>query len=358
MGEKRDRQRKRVLFHPAHKLGQKEEMKMKNNWQFIVLGLLLMTLLLIFGCAEKKEKVFHVGILSGLDFFANTADGFKEKMTELGYIENENIVYDIQKTNFDMTAYENILKKFMNDKVDMIFVFPTEASQQAKLITKGTGIPVVFANAFTDDTGLVDTVRQPGGDITGVRWVGPDLALQRFEIMCELVPNAKRMLMPYQKGYPIVKSQLEALRQAFAAANITLIEIPAENAAELEIELQKYKRSVNSDTDVILLLCEPLGVTPDAFLVLSQFADEHKIPVGGAFMSIDGHESVFGLTPQGAPQGRQAAFLADKILRGTQAGTIPVVSTDGYFQLNYKAAQKLGLNVSERLLSRADEVIR
>lgn len=333
--------------------------QIRFNRQIVIVTLLLIAVCLILsGCGEKTQKVYRVGILSGLDFFADTTDGFKEKMTELGYVEGKNIVYDVQKTNFDMTAYKSTLKKFVDNKVDLIFVFPTEASQEAKAATEGTGIPVVFANANIEDTNLVNSVREPGGSITGVRWPGPDLALQRFEIMRELVPQAKRMWIPYQKGYPIVKSQLEALRPAFAAANITLIEVPATDATEFGAELQKQSESVNNATDVILIIPEPLCVTPDAFVVLGKFADEHKIPVGGALMSVEDYDSVFGLTPQSVSVGKQAAVLADKILRGIPAGSIPVVSAEGYFQLNYKAAQKLRLNVSEGLLARANEVIR
>src|SRR5262245_13677562 len=88
--------------------------------------ILFVIVLVIMGCsASAAPKVYRVGILSGLDFFADTADGFKAEMTKLGYIEGQNIVYDIQKTNFDPAAEEQILQKFVADKVDLIFVFPT-----------------------------------------------------------------------------------------------------------------------------------------------------------------------------------------------------------------------------------------
>jgi putative ABC transport system substrate-binding protein len=306
---------------------------------------------------SKPHKVYRVGVLSGLNYVVDITDGFKEKMTELGYVEGKDIVYDVQKTDVDMNAYKSILKKFVADKVDLIFVFPTEASMEAKTATQGTNIPVVFANAFTEDTSLVNSVREPGGNITGVRWDGPDLALQRFEIMKELVPQAKRMWVPYLKNYPIVKSQVEALHPAFAAAGLIMTEIPADNATELEAAL-KEQAQLTSSPDAILTIAEPFCVTPDSFKVMAKFADEHKIPLGGAFMSVGGYESVFGLMPQSVPQGKQAAFLADKILKGASAGTIPVVSAENYFQLNYKAAKKLGLNVPEGLLSRADKIIR
>ncbi|MFH1228834.1 MAG: ABC transporter substrate-binding protein [Candidatus Aenigmatarchaeota archaeon] len=330
---------------------------MKNT--FIVF--LLVAIVFLSGCTsqtQKTQKVYHVGILSGMDFFATTSDGFKEKMTELGYVEGKDIIYDVQKTEFDMIAYKKILQKFVADKVDLIFVFPTEASQEAKTATQGTGIPVVFANANIEDTGLVNSVREPGGNITGVRWPGPDLALQRFEIMHELVPQVKRMLIPYQRGYPIVPSELESIRPEAATAGITLLEIPADNATELEGELQIIDKTVNNDTDVILIIPEPLLVSPENFAVLGKFAYGHKIPIGGTLMKVGNYESLFGLTPQNIAVGRLAAPLADKILRGMPAGTIPVVSAEGFFQINYKLAQTLNLNVSEGLLRRANEIIR
>jgi putative ABC transport system substrate-binding protein len=332
-------------------------MKKKALIGLISIGLMLMVALS--GCIEEKtQKVYHIGILSGLDFFVTTADGFKEKMTELGYVEGKNIVYDLQKSNFDIAIYRSILNKFVADKVDLIFVFPTEASQEAKVVTNGTGIPVVFANAFIENTSIVNSVREPGGNITGVRWSGPDLALQRFEVMQVLVPQVKRMLIPYQRGYPIVRSQLEILHSVAATAGITLLEVPADNVTELEGELQEQGKSVNNNTDVVLIIAEPLCVTPVSFTVLCNFANEHKIPIGGAFMVVGSYESLFGITPQNIPVGKQAAYLADKILKGIPAGTIPVVTAESYFQINYKVAQQLGLNVSEGLLSMADEVIQ
>ena len=73
------------------------------------------------------SKVNHVGILNALDYFAPTIDGFKQKMTELGYVEGKNIVYDIQKAPAPV-GNQAILKKFVDDKVDLILSFPTEAS--------------------------------------------------------------------------------------------------------------------------------------------------------------------------------------------------------------------------------------
>jgi putative ABC transport system substrate-binding protein len=328
-----------------------------NRWTMLTL---LTVLALLFGgcCTKKEAKVYHVGVLSGLSFVADITDGFKAGMTELGYVEGENIVYDVQSTEFDMEAYRSILQKFVEDDVDLIFVFPTEATMEAKAATEGTDIPVVFSFALIEGMGIVDNVREPGGNITGVRYPGPDIAVKRFEIMRELVPDVTRMLIPYQKGYPIVEPQLEALRPAAKAAGVTLIEVPAADAAELEAALQAQVQSGDVDIDAIMFVAEPLTVTPGPFAVIGKFADEYGVPVGGALMMVEGYESIFGVNVVGFPAGKLAAPLADKIFRGTPPGEIPVVSADNFIQINYKAAQAMGLMVPDGLLSEADEVIR
>lgn len=333
-------------------------MKLKKRIYITILTVLVCVFLS--GCGKKtqQQKVYRVGILSGLDYMSGAVDGFKEKMTKLGYVEGRNIVYDVQKTDFDISVYRSSLKKFVADKVDLIFVFPTVASVEAKAATTGTNIPVVFAVTAIEDTNLVDNVRRPGGNITGVRYPGLDIAVKRFEIMHELVPQAKRMWIPYQRGYPIVAGQLKVLRPMAESSGVTLSEIPASNAAELETELQAIAKSVDAGRDAILFLSEPLTITSDAFTVIGKFAAEHKIPAGGALMVVGNYGSVFGVNIEAAATGSQAAVLADKIFKGTPAGTIPVVSSESFFQFNYKAAKELGLNVPEGLLGRANEIIR
>jgi len=330
----------------------------KTVWLAILILTVVASLFLSSCGGLAAPKTYRVGILSGLDFFANTADGFKAEMTELGYVEGENIVYDFQKTNFDPAEEQRILEKFIADEVDLIFTFPTEVSLAAKAATDGTDIPVLFANANIEGVGLVESVRQPGGHVTGVRYPGPDLALKRFETLLELVPEAKRIWIPYQEGYPIVSEQLKALEPVAESLGITLVEVPATGPADIGANLQAQAAADGVGPDAILMIAEPLTVTPDAFSVLGQFAAENNVPMGGAMISIGDYGTIFGVSTDNVAVGKQAASLADKILKGTAAGTIPVVSAEGYLQLNYKLAEGLGLTVPEGMLVRATEIIR
>ncbi len=335
-------------------------LKQKNTSKtWTLLTCVVAIALLLSGCGTSQQaKTYKVGVLSGLNYVAAITDGFKAGMAELGYVEGKNITYDVQTTDFDVATYQTILKKFIADDVDLIFVFPTEATLEAKAATKGTDIPVVFSFAFTEGMGIIDSVRQPGGNITGVRYPGVDITLKRFELFRELLPNAKRIWVPYQRGYPIVAPQLEALRPLAQAAGLTLIEFPADNAAELQAELDARSAAENVGMDAILFLVEPLAVTPDAFAVMAKFAYEHKIPFGGVYETVGDYSSIYGVNVDPVVCGRLAAPLADKVFKGIPAGTIPAVTPENLIQINYKVAQQFGLNVPESLLKQANEIIK
>lgn len=325
----------------------------------LCLMLICASLFPLMHCQKKsRNQTYKVGILCGLDYIQVLSEGFREKMTELGYVEGRDIVYDYQRTNFEPEKETQILRKFIEDTCDLIVTFPTEVSMAAKAATMGTGLPVIFAVANIEGTNLVESVTHPGGNITGVRFPGPDLAIKRFEFMHELAPEAKRIWLPYQRNYPIVSSQMEVLYPVAEAAGVTLIEFPADDAAEIQAELDARERSNNIDFNAIFFIPEPLSCTNDAFEVMGKFAYKYKMPIGGILMQVGNYGSIFGINVNVPKTGRQAAVLADKILKGTPAGTIPVVSSESYLEINYKVAQELGVPVPEGLLSRADRIIR
>jgi putative tryptophan/tyrosine transport system substrate-binding protein len=309
------------------------------------------------GCA-RSPSAYRVGILAGLQVFYSTTDGFKTRMTELGYVEGGNISYDLHKTNAEPLAERTILAQFVADKVDLILVFPSEQAVLAKEATRGTNIPMVFCQTNVEGTGLVESVRAPGGNITGVRFPGPDLAVKRFEILHELAPRARRIWVPYSRTSAIVPDQLKVLRPAARQAGVTLVESPAESVSDLARELEARAQAAYVGYDAILFISEPYTRTPALFLKISELAAARRIPIGGVQYSLQGYTTVFGVGTDNLAVGRLAAQQVDKVLRGIPAGTIPVVSAESYFQLNYRAARQLGLTVSDSLLKQADEVIR
>ncbi|MBN2393477.1 MAG: ABC transporter substrate-binding protein [Anaerolineae bacterium] len=325
------------------------------------MSLIVVVGLLASGCkAAQPQKVYRIGVLVGLEFLFDGTAGFKEGMAELGYVEGQNVIYDVQETGFDMEVYQRILKQFVADKVDVIFVGPTEATLEAQAAVQGTDIPVVFTYVSLEGVDVVDSIRAPGRNTSGVQYPSADVAVKRFEVLLAMAPQARNILVPYIQDYPNVPPQVAAMRQAAAqtAEGITLIDLPVTSPDELAAALDAYVRQDEIGIDAILFISDPLSVTPAFFAIAAEFAYEHNIPIGGAPMAAGGYESMFGVVPTPFESAKLAAPIVDKVLKGTPAGTIPIVSPEYFIQINYKAATSIGLTVPDSLLVQANEIIR
>jgi putative ABC transport system substrate-binding protein len=299
-----------------------------------------------------------VGILSGLEVFATTTEGFKAGMAELGYVEGENIVYDVQEVYTGEADMQQTLDKFVADEVDLIFAFPTEPAILAKAATQGTDIPVVFAMGTTEGNDLIESVREPGGNITGVRYSGPDLFVKYLEFLLDLAPDAKRVWLTYDPDYPAIPSTLESLYPAASSAGVTLVEVPVKSIAEIEADLAARDQLSDVGVDGILMV-PGISHAPPSWAAISAFAAKHELPIAGGLpvWAAQG-ETVFSYMPDNIEVGKLATPSVDKIFKGTPAGTIPVITPEPHLQLNYKLAQELGLTVPEGLLSMAMEIYR
>ena len=306
----------------------------------------------------KPQKNYHVGIISGVDAFYSVADSFKAKMSELGYVEGKNITYKTARLNADPEGEKQTAEEFVKGKVDLIFAFPTEPALIAKAAAKGTNIPVVFGLAGTEETNLVENLSRPGGNVTGVRFNGPDLAVKRLEILTEMAPKAKRIYIVYDKNYPLAAKTLEALESAAPSLDVTLVKAPVSTVDGIKSELDSRDSLGNIGIDAILIMPELLSQSPQGWGPIRDFAKKHKVPIAGSlsFEAYDG--AVFSYAPKNDEIGSQAAIIADKILKGTPAGEIFVVTPTANLIINYKLAQSMGLTVSEALLTRAKEIIR
>jgi putative ABC transport system substrate-binding protein len=333
----------------------------KEGW-LTSLFLLLAAVLMVSACnAEAAPKVYRVGIL-GTDTLSAVTDGFKEGMTKLGYVEGQNVTYDIQKvTNIstDKAQAEEILKKFVSDKVDLIFTYPTGAVEIAKEVTAGTNIPILFTNTIVEGTDLIKTVSEPGGNLTGARALGPDLAPKRLEFLHQIAPQAKKVLLLHNPDYPSSIATIEVLEPVAPSLGIELVVVPISSVEDIETSLQQQLTTDGQPkVDAILIITEPLNQSAEGFQIITTFASEHNLPLGGSLANHAEQGALFSYVQDNLSTGRLVAPLADKILHGISAGTIPIVTPNGWLRLNVKRAQELGLTIPEGLLNQANEIIR
>jgi len=334
----------------------------KNNSQKVwrLFSWMVVFAILLSGCAgTPTPKVFHVGTLTYGENFAAIGEGFKAKMTELGYIEGKNIVYESRKASTTATADEelSLAKELVAAKVDVIVAFPSPSVVGAIKAANGTDIPVVFVYYPIEGDAQIKSVREPGGNLTGVRYPGPELMSRRVQLLHTIAPQVKRVWIGYDKSGPNTAVALEALRPAAAEAGITLVEAPATKMEELASDLAARAASSDIGIDAILIMPDNFNNSAAGFAALSKFATEHNLPLVGSLVSMTG-TSIFVNTIDNKSLGELAAPLVDKVLKGIQAGTIPVVTPDQTLIINYKVAQGLGLTVPDSLLKQANKVIR
>jgi len=307
------------------------------------------------GCA-KSDRIYRVGILVGAETMSEISDGFKAELTRRGYIEGSNISYDIQKIDNDPSRDGIISRKFIKDGVDLIFVFPGQTALTVKKIAKGSGIPVVFANSLIEGTGLIDSVQNPGDNITGVRNPENTMAIKSLDYLMEFDPKPSRIMVVYVPSYPTNSAILKELRLYILSVNATLIELPVASVASIESALNNIERT--TDADAIMLMPDFIPRTKDAVKVIIDYADLHHIPVIGGPLPLLKEGTLLTINSDNRKQGELAASLAVRIFEGVPAGTIPVITPEEQLFINYRKSRELGLKASRGLLRQAKEIIR
>jgi len=331
----------------------------RGIWSFVLIQLVIAGILLS-GCgvADTPDE-YRVGVLSGVDAFVPAIEGFKAKMDELGYKEGENITYDLQAAGGDSEKMAQIAAQFVADEVDLIFVTTTGGSKKAKAATADTGTPVVFT-IVSDPLGggLVADLRQPGGNITGVARPLSGFMSKRIETLLQIAPDVKRIWMPYNPDYGTVGVSLPATRDAASALGVELVETPVQSPDEVQAEIAALSGMDDPGFDAILIMPDTTVQNTTSWQAILAFANEHSLPIAANVPSQVKDGALLTVSDDNTQTGQLAAPLADKILRETDPGTIPVAFGEPQLYINYKVAQEFGLTVSDGLLKQAYEIIR
>jgi putative ABC transport system substrate-binding protein len=299
-----------------------------------------------------------VGVICGADFFLPVIDGFKARLSELGFVDGENIVYEVQAFNNDPDGERQAAEKFVADRVDLIFATPTEPSIKAHEAIKGTDIPLIFSYAGIEDTNLVESVPNPGGNTTGLRFPGPEQTCKRLELLLEFLPQTRHVWIGYDKNYPTAMPSLKALRALATSLGVTLVEVPAATLKEIETDLAQRAKSSRPGIDAMILMPDTFNHSPEGWTLMRRFAAAHRIPIGGGFRYSVEQGALFGNATDLYLIGQLTAPLASKILNGKAAGSIPVVTPERQLIVNYALAHQLGIAVPESLLNKATQIIR
>ncbi len=335
-------------------------MRRKAVW-IILSGLLAVGMLILPACvaAAPSPQIYRIGILVGAKLFDGVIDGFKQQMADYGYIEGENIQYDIKRAHGDPDAMRAIADKFVADDVDLILTVTNGAALAARRATENTDVPVLFTFVLAPkQTGVVDNLRQPGGNLTGVRNPLEIFIGKRLEFLQKISPAHRRVWTPYDPNYPTEKTILTRLRKDAAILNITLIETPVQNPDDIATYLQTFSDNNPLPFDAIMMMPDLVVQSGNSWTVIKQFATSRKIPIIANTMQQVEDGALFGYFTENTNTGRAAARIAQQILSGVSPANLPVETADVFFIINMRAASALDIIMPPDILHQADTIIR
>lgn len=323
----------------------------------IVILLCLTIMVLLLSSCGSESNTYRVGLLSAVDSFPLIMDAFKDEMGKLGYEEGDKIVYDLQLAHGDADKMKEIAEKFVADEVDLIVTSSNGGALAAKDATAGTDIPVVFTLASNlVQVGIVSDLREPGGNVTGVRSHTDAYLSKDLELLIQMAPEVKRVWTPYNPDYPTIPKALATLRETAPKLGVELVEVEVKTPDEVVAQLEAQADAASFDA--ILIMPDPLVHNPTSWGAMRDFANKHKLPIAAISVGHTQDGALLSYAPNDAEFGQRAALQADKILRGADPASMPVITADPQLVINYNIAQALGLTIKESLLVQAVEVIK
>jgi ABC-type uncharacterized transport system substrate-binding protein len=308
--------------------------------------------------AQQPKKVFRIGYLSSADAARDSAryEAIRLALRELGYIEGQNIATEYRYAEAKLDRLPALAAELVRLKVDIIVVPGGDrVIRAAKSATKT--IPIVMSGPGGDPVvaGFVESLARPGGNVTGITNLARELAGKRLELLKEAVPKVARVAVLYD---PANRPSMLELKEFLPAP-----------ARALGLTVQSWEvRGADGFEKVFAALSKE---RPDGLYVLAtalMSANEKRI-VGFALKSrlpsmYSNKEAVDvgGLMSYGADLAasyRRVAYFVDKILKGAKPADLPVEQPTKFeLVINLKTAQQIGLTIPQRVLGRADRVIR
>lgn len=300
----------------------------------------------------EAEKVYRIGALVLADRFVPAFEGFKKKMTELGYREGENIRYDFQNARGNRKALKGLADKLVQNEPDLIVTSSTTATVPVAKATRGTDIPVVFLSAGNPKK-VVKSYASSGNNLTGISTSSNDLIEKRLELLTELVPWARRVIVldtTESVSYKVVRLRT---REAAKKFGVELTEFRARNAQELMGKLSTLTRRLGD----AVFLPPNLGVINLA-REISEQAIREKLPTIGPNIVTVKRGALAAYSSDYFALGQQGAMLVDKVLNGARPMDLPIEQPLKLkLVINLKTAKAIGLKIPRGLLIRADEAI-
>src|ERR687898_762270 len=319
--------------------------------KLLILWIIAIALITSTASQAEAQRIYSIGSLNTGDSFINAFEGFRDRMTELGYRERQNVRYQYYNSRGNEELLRTIAHKLVYDKVDLIVTSSTTATVAAARATQGTPIPVVFLSAGNSQK-LFKSFAGSGNNLAGISSASLELTGKRFELLKELAPGTKKIALPLDPNgvnYQAIVAEVQATAPKFGFGYTEIHVRRVEEIATISQSITRKKY------DAIYHPPDSL-VTEGVQQVVDQ-AIKEKLPLLTSLLVNVQRGCLATYAADYPALGKQAAALADKIFKGIKPSELPIeLPYKLNLVLNLQTAKAIDLKISREMLLRADQV--
>jgi len=305
--------------------------------------------------AQQTKKVPRIGFLgnSTAALEENLVGPFREGLRDLGYVEGRNILIEYRWAEGKYERFPALIAELIALKVELIVTAGTPATQAYQKAR--TSIPLVMV-AVGDPvgTGIVASLNRPGGNITGLTSISPELEGKRIELLREVIPRLSHIAVmwnPRNAYHAIENKEVESVA---AALRMKVLYLGIETQEQLD---NAFAQILKERPGALLVLADRVFLHNRALIM--DFAAKHRLPGVYAYLELVEAGGLMSYGPSYADMHRRAATYVDKILKGAKPADLPVERPMKFeLVINLKAAKQIGLTIPPNVLARADKVIK
>ena len=304
--------------------------------------------------AQQPAKILRIGILflSSASGQSARIDAFRQRLRELGYVEGKNIVIEYRYADGKLERLPDLAAELVGLKVDVIVTVPQAilAAQKAS-----PTIPIVFAlHPDPVGTGLVSSLARPGGNITGLSVMTPDLDGKRLELLKEAFPKIARVAFLWQPGGTRGNLSLTEMEAAAKALGVKLLSLEVRSLDDFD---SAFARAKGERAQALITSIGGLIITQQRQVL--DFAAKNRLPAMYPYSEFVEAGGLMSYGPSYMDLWRRAAEYVDKILKGAKPADLPVEQPKKFeFIVNLKTAKQIGMEIPSGVLARADRVLK
>ena len=302
------------------------------------------------GEAQPPKRIPRIGILGSAP---SSWETFWPALREVGYVEGQTIIIERRWSEGRGERFPALAAELVRLQVDLIVVGTNEPALAAKQAT--STIPIVMAASHDAvGVGLVQSLARPGGNVTGIDTMAPELGAKRLELLREVLPGASRVAVLYNPGDPAMRLQLRQTEVAAQTFGVKIRPVLVRTPDDFDGVFASVARD---RPDALIVFTEALTFVHRKRIV--EFAAKQRLPAMYEFREFVELGGLIAYGPNLRDLDRRAAVYIDKILKGTRPADLPVEQPTRFeLLLNLRTARALGLTIPQSVLLRADALIQ